>query len=65
MDIGAHLLVIAAGGYKICMVDLRNPTALQGQPIDTPLKFQTRCVAVTSDAAGYTVGGIEGRVAVQ
>lgn len=65
MDLAQNLLVIAAGGYKICLIDLNKPTMLSGTPIDSPLKFQTRCVAVTPTASGYTVGGVEGRVAVQ
>lgn len=65
MDLQQQLLVVAIGGYKIGLVDLNNPMSLSGQPIDTPLKFQTRCIAVSPDVSGYTVGGIEGRVAVQ
>lgn len=33
--------------------------------LQSPLKFQTRCIATFPDKAGYLVGSIEGRVAVQ
>jgi mRNA export factor len=32
--------------------------------IESPLKYQTRCVTAFPDATGYLVGSIEGRVAV-
>ena len=33
--------------------------------IESPLKYQTRCITCFPDATGYLVGSIEGRVAVQ
>jgi hypothetical protein len=42
---------------------------IQGQPqeherIDSPLKFQSRCIAAFPDTMGYAVGSIEGRVGI-
>ena len=44
--------------------NLSNPQAPY-KDIESPLKFQTRCVSAFPDQTGYLVGSIEGRVAVQ
>lgn len=44
--------------------NLSNPQTPY-KDIESPLKFQTRCVAAFPDTTGYLVGSIEGRVAVQ
>jgi mRNA export factor len=44
--------------------NLSNPQTPY-KDIESPLKFQTRCVAAFPDTQGYLVGSIEGRVAVQ
>ena len=43
--------------------NLSNPQAPY-KDIESPLKFQTRCVSAFPDQTGYLVGSIEGRVAV-
>lgn len=49
---------------KIYVFDLKNPnTPFKVEP--SPLSYQTRCVAAFPGNAGYLVGSIEGRVAVQ
>lgn len=35
------------------------------QTLTSPLKWQTRTIAVFPDAGGYALGSIEGRVAIQ
>lgn len=32
--------------------------------LESPLKYQTRCIACFPDTTGYLIGSIEGRVAV-
>jgi len=32
--------------------------------LQSPLKFQTRCVTAFPDTSGYLIGSVEGRVAV-
>jgi hypothetical protein len=43
--------------------NLTNPQTVF-RDIESPLKYQTRCVTAFPDATGYLVGSIEGRVAV-
>lgn len=48
---------------KIMVYDLSNPQ----QPfrvIDSPLKFQHRCLSIFPDKSGFAVGSVEGRVAI-
>lgn len=48
---------------KIMVYDLSNPQ----QPfrvIDSPLKFQHRCLSIFPDKSGIAVGSVEGRVAI-
>lgn len=64
MDARSHLVVAATSGREIVAFDLRNFS----QPIEkkeSPLKYQTRCVAVFPDLRGYALGSIEGRVALE
>jgi mRNA export factor len=35
------------------------------QQVQSPLKYQTRCVCVMTDKLGYAIGSIEGRVGIQ
>lgn len=44
--------------------NLTNPQQVF-QEIESPLKYQTKCIACFPDSAGYLLGSIEGRVAVQ
>ena len=61
---GAPLLVVATAGRRIMLIDLRKPTeALQQR--ESSLKCQTRCVAQMPSGEGYTIGSVEGRVAVE
>jgi len=64
MDIQQQLMVVGMAERQIMLVDLRNPTTI-GSVIESPLKFQTRCISVSPDASLYAVGGIEGRTAIQ
>jgi len=62
-DTRSNLLVVACANRKICIYDLRNPR-MAYKTIDSPLKFQTRCVSTFMDYSGFAVGSIEGRVAI-
>lgn len=44
--------------------NLTNPQQVF-QELESPLKYQTRCIACFPDSTGYLLGSIEGRVAVQ
>jgi len=56
-------MVVATAERKIGMFDLRKPGVAM-QWINSPLKFQSRCVAVFPDCTGFALGSIEGRVAI-
>lgn len=45
------------------MFNLGNPGAVY-KSLQSPLKFQTRCISAFPDKSGYLVGSVEGRVAV-
>lgn len=58
------LLVVATASRQVVLIDLRKPTeALQRR--ESSLKCQTRCVAQMPSGQGYTVGSVEGRIAVE
>jgi mRNA export factor len=81
MDVGGKLLVVAAGNRKIDMVNLNSPgeiakvsyrvrqqllSSAHDQSIDSPLKWQSRCVAVfPGTGESFALGSVEGRVAIQ
>ena len=64
MDLAYPLAVVGTANRRIQVFNLTNPGAPY-KDIESPLKFQTRCVACFPDTTGYLVGSIEGRVAVQ
>lgn len=65
MDLVKNMLVVATAGCRVQLVDLNNPGAFAGEPVEIPLKFPPRCIAVAPDASNYAIGGIEGRVGIQ
>jgi len=58
------LLVVGTADRWINVIDLKNPGTFF-KSIQSPLKWQTRCVSTFNDASGYAVGSIEGRCAIQ
>jgi mRNA export factor len=64
MDCNHPLLVVGTADRKLHIINLQNPNQIY-KSVDSPLKFQTRCVTAFPDRSGYLVGSIEGRVAVQ
>jgi mRNA export factor len=64
LDVKDSLLVVATAGRHILTYDV------SGQPREhsrkeSPLKFQSRCIACFPDSTGFAVGSIEGRVGIQ
>ena len=64
MDVSDSLMVVAVAGRQIITYNV------SGQPQEherkeSPLKYQSRCVAAFPDNTGYAVGSIEGRVGIQ
>lgn len=64
MDVKDNLLVIGTADRYINVVNLTKPTEFY-KTLQSPLKWQTRVVACFKDAAGFGVGSIEGRCAMQ
>eukprot|EP00232_Nephroselmis_pyriformis_P003770 CAMPEP_0182913508 /NCGR_PEP_ID=MMETSP0034_2-20130328/38079_1 /TAXON_ID=156128 /ORGANISM="Nephroselmis pyriformis, Strain CCMP717" /LENGTH=341 /DNA_ID=CAMNT_0025050235 /DNA_START=160 /DNA_END=1182 /DNA_ORIENTATION=+ len=64
MDCQHPLLVACTADRNITIFNLQEPQKVYKQ-LQSPLKYQTRCVACFPDKSGYLVGSIEGRVAVQ
>ncbi|CAH7673536.1 WD40-repeat-containing domain protein [Phakopsora pachyrhizi] len=64
MDTVFPLMVVGTAARKIHIYHLSNPS-VEYKSLDSPLKWQTRCIACFNDAQGYAVGSIEGRVAIQ
>lgn len=64
MDVRNNLLVIGTADRYINVVNLAEPGKFY-KTIQSPLKWQTRVVSCFTDAAGFAIGSIEGRCAIQ
>ncbi|CAH8563526.1 unnamed protein product [Heterobilharzia americana] len=68
-DVHYPLALVATAGRQIFVYNLENgPT--QFSQIESPLKFQSRCISIFMDKqkqnpSGFALGSIEGRVAIQ
>mmetsp|Transcript_26954 Transcript_26954/g.53768 ORF Transcript_26954/g.53768 Transcript_26954/m.53768 type:complete len:358 (-) Transcript_26954:879-1952(-) len=63
MDLQGDVLVVALAGKKIAAFST-NGQPKQQMIMDSPLKYQSRCVSVFPDCSGFAVGSIEGRTAI-
>lgn len=63
MDARGQVLVVGLAGRKFAIYDLNSGQKVN--EMDSPLQYQTRCCAVFHDCAGFAIGGIEGRVALE
>lgn len=66
MDVRGAAMVVGTADRKLNVYDLSQGAnfAVINQ-YDSPLNFQTRCVAIFGDVSGFAVGCIEGRVAIE
>ena len=64
MSVRGPVLAVAMAERHVSIIDLNNPAVVKIQE-QTCLRHQTRCISVFADLAGYAVGSIEGRVAIQ
>lgn len=64
MDVRDKLLVIGTADRWINVINLGEPTKFY-KSIQSPLKWQTRVVSCFTDGAGFAIGSIEGRCAIQ
>jgi mRNA export factor len=64
MDVVGNVMVIATAERHVLVYDLRNPSQPFRQK-HSPLKYQSRCLAIFPDQTGFCIGSIEGRVAIE
>ncbi|OAA66626.1 nuclear pore complex protein [Niveomyces insectorum RCEF 264] len=64
MDVKDNLLVVGTADRYINVINLKEPTKLY-KTLQSPLKWQTRVVTCFNDSAGFAIGSIEGRCAMQ
>lgn len=64
MDVQDNLCVVGTADRYINVIDLKNPTKFY-KTLQSPLKWQTRVVSCFTDSAGFAIGSIEGRCAIQ
>ena len=64
LDVRDKLLVIGTADRWVDVVNLNEPGKFY-KTMQSPLKWQTRCVSTFTDSTGYAVGSIEGRCAIQ
>ncbi|KAF3339367.1 protein RAE1 [Carex littledalei] len=57
------LMVVGTSDRNLIVYNLQNPQ-MEFKRIQSPLKYQTRCLAAFPDQQGFLVGSIEGRVGV-
>lgn len=64
LDVRDDLCVVGTADRYINVIDLKNPTKFY-KTLQSPLKWQTRVVSCFTDSAGFAIGSIEGRCAIQ
>uniref|UniRef100_A0A6B2LAI3 Uncharacterized protein n=1 Tax=Arcella intermedia TaxID=1963864 RepID=A0A6B2LAI3_9EUKA len=62
-DVRDNLAVVGTADKKITIYNLNNPNA-PFKTVDSPLRFQTRCIKTFPNKTGFAVGSIEGRVGI-
>ncbi|KAJ3495378.1 hypothetical protein NLG97_g3436 [Lecanicillium saksenae] len=63
-DVRDNLCVVGTADRYINVINLKEPTKIY-KSLQSPLKWQTRVVSCFTDAAGFAIGSIEGRCAIQ
>lgn len=64
LDVRENLCVVGTADRYINVIDLKSPTKFY-KTLQSPLKWQTRVVSCFTDSAGFAIGSIEGRCAIQ
>ncbi|KAG8086883.1 hypothetical protein GUJ93_ZPchr0010g11075 [Zizania palustris] len=63
LTVNYPLMIVGTADRNLVVFNLQNPQA-EFKRIQSPLKYQTRCLAAFPDQQGFLVGSIEGRVGV-
>jgi mRNA export factor len=64
LDVRGSLMVVATAGRHVLTYDVSG-LPRENSRKESPLKYQSRCIACFPDCTGFAVGSIEGRVGVQ
>jgi len=64
MDVRENLLVVGTAGRTVIAYDVSSGQPREFHRKESPLKFQTRCIACFPDSTGFAIGSIEGRVGI-
>lgn len=64
MDVRDNLCVVGTADRYINVINLKDPGKFF-KTLQSPLKWQTRVVSCFPDSAGFAIGSIEGRLAIQ
>eukprot|EP01132_Coremiostelium_polycephalum_P003865 gene3865-4817_t len=64
MDVLHPLLVVGTADRQVYIYNLEKPQ-VEFKKMESPLKYQTRCISCFPDKTGFALGSIEGRVAIQ
>ncbi|KAF0719038.1 Aste57867_1322 [Aphanomyces stellatus] len=65
MSVHEHLLVVGTANKRVALYDVRRGDAPPIQEMESPLKYQMRCIEFFPDGQGYAIGSTEGRVALE
>ncbi|AQK40709.1 Protein RAE1 [Zea mays] len=63
LTVNYPLMIVGTADRHLVVFNLQNPQT-EFKRIQSPLKYQTRCLAAFPDQQGFLVGSIEGRVGV-
>ncbi|RCV16509.1 hypothetical protein SETIT_3G144100v2 [Setaria italica] len=63
LTVNYPLMIVGTADRNLVVFNLQNPQT-EFKRIQSPLKYQTRCLAAFPDQQGFLVGSIEGRVGV-
>eukprot|EP00560_Eucampia_antarctica_P010157 CAMPEP_0197829150 /NCGR_PEP_ID=MMETSP1437-20131217/5603_1 /TAXON_ID=49252 ORGANISM="Eucampia antarctica, Strain CCMP1452" /NCGR_SAMPLE_ID=MMETSP1437 /ASSEMBLY_ACC=CAM_ASM_001096 /LENGTH=358 /DNA_ID=CAMNT_0043430667 /DNA_START=76 /DNA_END=1152 /DNA_ORIENTATION=- len=63
LDVRGNLMAVATAGRHILAYDVSGEPREHSRK-ESPLKYQTRCIACFPDTTGFAVGSIEGRVGI-
>jgi len=62
-DVAGELAVVGTADRKIQIYSLSN-LGTPFRELESPLKFQSRCISCFPDKSGFAIGSIEGRIAI-
>jgi mRNA export factor len=65
LDVRGSLMVVATAGRHILTYNVGGAQPQEHSRKESPLKYQSRCVACFPDQTGFALGSVEGRVGVQ